>query len=190
MTTGAGNDLERATELARRMVCEWAMSDAMGPLTFGKKEERIFLGREGCAQHQDYSEDTAIRIDQELKRLVMQNYERARGILEEPEERARSRSPKSCSSARCSTPNRSRGSLAGSRSRSCALSWSPTPAVADEQPSSRTKERPSIVSANAAAQQASSAGIGSSCTYGSWSFVLGALKHFTKHEEPRPSLTP
>ena len=58
LTTGAGNDIERATELARRMVCEWGMSDAMGPLTFGKKEEQIFLGRE-IAQHQDYSEDTA-----------------------------------------------------------------------------------------------------------------------------------
>ena len=69
MTTGAGNDLERATELARKMVCEWGMSDAMGPLTFGKKEEQIFLGRE-IAQHQDYSEDTAIRIDHEIKRFV------------------------------------------------------------------------------------------------------------------------
>ena len=59
ITTGAGNDLERATDLARRMVCEWGMSDAMGPLTFGKKEEQIFLGRE-IAQHQDYSEDTAL----------------------------------------------------------------------------------------------------------------------------------
>jgi cell division protease FtsH len=80
VTTGAGNDLERATELGRRMVCEWGMSDAMGPLTFGKKEEQIFLGRE-IAQHQDYSEDTAIRIDQEVKRIVMQNYERAREVL-------------------------------------------------------------------------------------------------------------
>jgi cell division protease FtsH len=80
ITTGAGNDLERATELARRMVCEWGMSDAMGPLTFGKKEEQIFLGRE-IAQHQDYSEDTAIRIDQELKRLVVHNYERSHAIL-------------------------------------------------------------------------------------------------------------
>ena len=82
ITTGAGNDLERATEMARRMVCEWGMSDAMGPLTFGKKEEQIFLGRE-IAQHQDYSEDSAIRIDQELKRIVMQNYERSRAVLEE-----------------------------------------------------------------------------------------------------------
>ncbi len=82
LTTGAGNDIERATELARKMVCEWGMSDAMGPLTFGKKEEQIFLGRE-IAQHQDYSEDTAIRIDQEVKRFVMNNYERARQILEE-----------------------------------------------------------------------------------------------------------
>jgi cell division protease FtsH len=82
LTTGAGNDIERATEMARRMVCEWGMSDAMGPLTFGKKEEQIFLGRE-IAQHQDYSEDTAIRIDQEVKRFVTENYQRARRVLEE-----------------------------------------------------------------------------------------------------------
>lgn len=81
MTTGAGNDLERSTELARKMVCEWGMSDAMGPLTFGKKEEQIFLGRE-IAQHQDYSEDTAIRIDHEIKRFVTSNYERAKGMIE------------------------------------------------------------------------------------------------------------
>jgi cell division protease FtsH len=80
MTTGAGNDLERSTEMARKMVCEWGMSDAMGPLTFGKKEEQIFLGRE-IAQHQDYSEDTAIHIDQEIKRIVTANYERAKALL-------------------------------------------------------------------------------------------------------------
>src|SRR5436189_2803352 len=82
MTTGAGNDLERATELARRMVCEWGMSPAMGPLTFGKKEEQIFLGRE-IAQHQDYSEDTALKIDHEVKRFVTDQYERAKTILEQ-----------------------------------------------------------------------------------------------------------
>ena len=81
-TTGAGNDLERVTELARKMICEWGMSDTMGPLTFGKKEEQIFLGRE-IAQHQDYSEETAIRIDQEIKRVVMDNYKRSRALLEE-----------------------------------------------------------------------------------------------------------
>src|SRR5918992_2128899 len=81
ITTGAGNDLERATDLARKMVCEWGMSHAMGPLTFGKKEEQIFLGRE-IAQHQDYSEDTALRIDQELKRFITTNYDRARALLE------------------------------------------------------------------------------------------------------------
>ncbi len=80
ITTGAGNDLERATDLARRMVCEWGMSNAMGPLTFGKKEEQIFLGRE-IAQHQDYSEDTALRIDQEVKRFVTDNYTRAQKVL-------------------------------------------------------------------------------------------------------------
>ena len=82
MTTGAGNDLERSTELARKMTCEWGMSDALGPLTFGKKEEQIFLGRE-IAQHQDYSEDTAIRIDQEIKRIVTDNYDKARALLEQ-----------------------------------------------------------------------------------------------------------
>ncbi|HUC74295.1 MAG TPA: ATP-dependent zinc metalloprotease FtsH [Vicinamibacterales bacterium] len=80
VTTGAGNDLERSTELARKMVCEWGMSDAMGPLTFGKKEEQIFLGRE-IAQHQDYSEDTALKIDHEVKRLVTENYQRAHELL-------------------------------------------------------------------------------------------------------------
>jgi cell division protease FtsH len=80
LTTGAGNDLERVTELSRKMVCEWGMSEAMGPLTFGKREEQIFLGRE-IAKTQDYSEETAVAIDQEVKKLVMDNYERARKIL-------------------------------------------------------------------------------------------------------------
>jgi cell division protease FtsH len=81
ITTGAGNDLERATEMARAMVCEWGMSDKLGPLTFGKKEEQIFLGRE-IAQRSDYSEDTAIRIDQEVKRIVTENYDRAMDVLQ------------------------------------------------------------------------------------------------------------
>ncbi|HEY8055464.1 MAG TPA: ATP-dependent zinc metalloprotease FtsH [Terriglobales bacterium] len=81
MTTGAGNDIEQATDLARKMVCEWGMSE-LGPLTFGKKEEQIFLGRE-ISQHRDFSEDTAIRIDQEVRRLVMDGYDRARKVLTE-----------------------------------------------------------------------------------------------------------
>jgi cell division protease FtsH len=80
MTTGAGNDIERATELARKMVCEWGMSDKLGPLTFGKKEEEIFLGRE-IAKHRDYSENTAIEIDNEVKKLVLDNYERAKTLI-------------------------------------------------------------------------------------------------------------
>ena len=76
ITTGAGNDLDRATELARRMVCEWGMSDGMGPLTFGKKEEQIFLGRD-FTQQKDYSADTATRIDQEIKRIITDSYDRA-----------------------------------------------------------------------------------------------------------------
>jgi len=63
------------------MVCEWGMSKTMGPLTFGKKEEQIFLGRE-FAQHQDYSEDTALRIDREVKQIVTENYGRAKTLLE------------------------------------------------------------------------------------------------------------
>jgi len=81
MTTGAGNDIEQATAMARQMVCEWGMS-SMGPLTFGKKEEQIFLGRE-IAQHRDYSEATAIRIDAEVSNLVKTAYEQAKEIITE-----------------------------------------------------------------------------------------------------------
>ncbi len=79
ITTGAGNDIERATEIARKMVCDWGMSE-LGPLAFGKKEEAIFLGRE-IAQHRDYSEDTAIRIDTEVRKIINDSYESARNIL-------------------------------------------------------------------------------------------------------------
>ncbi|MBI5562121.1 MAG: ATP-dependent metallopeptidase FtsH/Yme1/Tma family protein [Deltaproteobacteria bacterium] len=82
MTTGAGNDIERATELARKMVCEWGMSEKLGPLTFGKKEEHIFLGKD-MGQRRDFSEHTALEIDAEIKKVVMDNYERAKGLLEE-----------------------------------------------------------------------------------------------------------
>ena len=82
VTTGAGNDLERATDLARKMVCEWGMSEDLGPLTYGKKDEEIFLGRE-IATRRDYSEDIAIKIDTEVKRLVTENYQRTKRILKE-----------------------------------------------------------------------------------------------------------
>ena len=81
MTTGAGNDIERATDLARKMVCEWGMSE-LGPLSFGKKEEQIFLGRE-IAQHRDYSEETAIRIDAQVKKIVQGAYDTAEAIIKE-----------------------------------------------------------------------------------------------------------
>jgi cell division protease FtsH len=79
ITTGAGNDIERATDLARNMVCEWGMSE-LGPLAYGKKDEAIFLGRE-ITQHRDYSEDTAIQIDKEVKRIVNSGYENAKRLL-------------------------------------------------------------------------------------------------------------
>jgi cell division protease FtsH len=84
MSTGAGNDIEQATEMARKMVCEWGMSK-MGPLTFGKKEEQIFLGRE-ISQHRDFSEETAKEIDAEVRRFVTRGYESAKKILEENRE--------------------------------------------------------------------------------------------------------
>ena len=80
MSTGASNDIERATEMARKMVCEWGMSD-LGPLTFGKKEEQIFLGRE-IAQHRDFSEDTARRIDEQVNKIVDAGYKRAKEVLD------------------------------------------------------------------------------------------------------------
>jgi cell division protease FtsH len=80
ITTGAQNDIEQATEMARKMVCEWGMSDALGPLTYGKKEEAIFLGKE-FNRHQDYSEATALKIDDEIKRIVVEQHERATALL-------------------------------------------------------------------------------------------------------------
>jgi len=79
-TTGAGNDIERATELAHRMVCEWGMSDKLGPMTFGKKEEQIFLGRD-FTQQQDYSESTAVEIDLEVRRIIQECYNKAKSML-------------------------------------------------------------------------------------------------------------
>jgi cell division protease FtsH len=80
MTTGAGNDIEKATDLARRMVCEWGMSEKLGPMTFGKKEEEIFLGRD-FTQKVDYSESTAIEIDAEVRRIIQDSYYKAKDLL-------------------------------------------------------------------------------------------------------------
>jgi cell division protease FtsH len=82
LTTGAGNDIEKVTEIARKMVCEWGMSEKIGPVSFGKKEEHIFLGKE-IAQQKDFSEGTAIEIDTEIKKIVGKNYNRARKLLED-----------------------------------------------------------------------------------------------------------
>ena len=80
MTTGAENDIEKATELARRMVCEWGMSEKLGPMTFGKKEGEIFLGRD-FTQKVDYSQNTAIEIDGEVRRIIQESYHRAKELL-------------------------------------------------------------------------------------------------------------
>jgi cell division protease FtsH len=82
LTTGAGDDIDRATDMARKMVCEWGMSPKLGPLSFGKKDEQIFLGRE-IAQHKDYSEDTAVQIDKEVHRLVFEAHKRATDTISE-----------------------------------------------------------------------------------------------------------
>jgi len=81
-TTGAGNDIERATEIARKMVCEWGMSERLGPLSFGRREEQVFLGKE-LVMHKDYSEKTAQEIDEEVRRIVNECYERAKGLIEQ-----------------------------------------------------------------------------------------------------------
>jgi cell division protease FtsH len=81
-TTGAANDIERATQIARRMVCEWGMSRKMGPVSFGRREEQPFLGRE-IGHQRDFSEQTALNIDREVRRIVDENYQRARNLLSE-----------------------------------------------------------------------------------------------------------
>ncbi len=85
LTTGAGNDIERASNMARKMVCEWGMSEKLGPITFGKKEEQIFLGRE-ISQHRDYSEETAKAIDLEVQEIMKRANSAARHVLKENRE--------------------------------------------------------------------------------------------------------
>ncbi|MBU0960594.1 MAG: cell division protein FtsH, partial [Proteobacteria bacterium] len=82
ITTGAGNDIERASDMARKMVCAWGMSEELGPLTFGKKEEQIFLGRE-ISQHRDFSEDTARKIDGEVQKIILTANETVTRLLTE-----------------------------------------------------------------------------------------------------------
>jgi len=82
LTTGAGNDIERATELSRKMVCEWGMSEKLGPLTYGQRDEEIFLGRQ-ITRHKNYSEETAMEIDREIKGVIDRQMKRADTILRE-----------------------------------------------------------------------------------------------------------
>lgn len=80
LTTGAADDIDKATQIARKMVCEWGMSKNIGPLTFGKKEEEVFLGRE-IVRHQEYSDSTANLIDKEIRRIVEEAYKRAEDLI-------------------------------------------------------------------------------------------------------------
>ena len=142
MTTGAGNDLERATDLARRMVCEWGMSEAMGPLTFGKKEEQIFLGRE-IAQHTDYSEDTALKIDAEVKRIVSDQYDRCTKLLTEHKQRLMDIAD-ALLAREVLDADQVRRIAAGEPLEDLAPAAS-TPATPEDGPRRPLKERPSIV---------------------------------------------
>ncbi len=129
ITTGASNDIERATELSRAMVCEYGMSE-LGPLTFGKKEEQIFLGRE-IAQHRDFSEDTAIKIDQEVKKIISEQYGRARQIIEDNRE----------TMVRLSETLLERESLDGVQIRRIVAGL---PLDEDQRPASDTDEHPQL----------------------------------------------
>ena len=142
ITTGAGNDLERATEMARRMVCEWGMSDAMGPLAFGKKEEQIFLGRE-IAQHQDYSEDTAVGIDREVKKLVTKNYTRAQTVLVEHKQHVLDMAD-ALLVRETLDADQVRRIAAGLPLEELVPAASPTPAPPPEPKATKEKERPAI----------------------------------------------
>jgi cell division protease FtsH len=82
LTTGAGNDIERSTDIARKMVCEWGMSEKLGPLTYGQKDEEIFLGRQ-ITRHKNYSDQTAVTIDEEVQAIVEKGMTRAEKILNE-----------------------------------------------------------------------------------------------------------
>jgi len=143
VTTGAGNDLERATEMARRMVCEWGMSDAMGPLAFGKKEEQIFLGRE-IAQHQDYSEDTALHIDREVKKFITDNYARAYKLLLEHKEKIVALADALLVRETLDGDQVQR-IAAGKTLEAFVPAARPTPALSQEPEASKEQERPAIV---------------------------------------------
>ena len=145
ITTGAGNDLERATDMARKMVCEWGMSDAMGPLTFGKKEEQIFLGRE-IAQHTDYSEDTALKIDAEVKRFVTDAYAKATNLLMENKSQlmAMAEALLARETLDAEQVRRIVSGLPLDDPNAATAAGAP-PAVAPREPNRAAKERPSIV---------------------------------------------
>ena len=140
VTTGAGNDLDRVTDLARKMVCEWGMSEALGPLTFGRKEEQVFLGRD-LAQQKEYSEETANAIDKEIKRIVTENYDRARAIIEE----------KKPALLRLAEELLTREVLSGRQVTRIISglpleeSVAPAPVVADQATSPETEQRPPVV---------------------------------------------
>jgi len=143
ITTGASNDLERATEMARRMVCEWGMSDAMGPLAFGKKQEQIFIGRE-IAQHQDYSEDTAGHSDREVKRFITDNYARAHKALLDHKEQVVALAD-ALLVRETLDAEQVRRIAVGEALEAFVPTTSPTPAAPQEPKVAKEEERPAIV---------------------------------------------
>ena len=124
-TTGAGNDIEKATELARKMVCEWGMSDELGPMTFGRREEQVFLGRD-LAHNKDYSEHTAVEIDREVRRLIDLSYSTAKVILTENVTSAARAWPSACSNRKSLTARKlPRWSVRFRRAVRCPLTRPP-----------------------------------------------------------------
>ena len=115
-TTGASNDIEKATDLARRMVTEFGMSDRLGPLSFGKRDELVFLGRE-IGEQRNYSDDVAKTIDEEVRAIIDRAYERAMEVARRPTATGSTRWPRSSSPRRPSTAESSRRCSATCRRR-------------------------------------------------------------------------
>ena len=141
ITTGASDDIRRATQIARSMVCEVGMSEKLGPIAYGEREESVFLGRDFAQRQQDYSEQTAVSIDEEIRRIVAEQHEVARKVLERSSRPSSTPWRMRSSSARRSTPKRSKPSSRGARSPSAPRSSSRRGATR-RKPPKRSAARP------------------------------------------------